>query len=110
MSLLYGPTTTQQVAPADIRVEELTHDNLNLFLELWTHDAPIDERALRQRLAEAEFSHWRCYVAFVDDRPAAHAALFISTQARIGVLAAAATLPELRAPRLPDGARASTFG
>jgi GNAT superfamily N-acetyltransferase len=96
MSLLYGHAEPRVAAATDVRVEELRPDKRQVFLDLWTSTAPDTERVLRQRLARAEFAHWRCYVAFVDDRPAAHAALFISTETRTGVLAATMTLPEVR--------------
>jgi len=97
MSLLYGGTQVENAPSLAIRVEEIPRDDRqHLFLDLWTSAAPENERALRQRLAQAEFAHWRCYVAFVDDVPAAHAALFISAQTRTGVLAATWTLPALR--------------
>jgi hypothetical protein len=97
MSLLYGEPRPAVATPADqVTVVEVGPGQDQLFLDLWTNDVPENEYALRQRLARAELAHWRRYVAFVDDQPAAQAAMFISPQTRTAVLAAAGTLPALR--------------
>ena len=97
MSVLYGTPDAGRPAPAaGITVRVVQGPELDLFLHLWTASAPEAERGLRQTLARAEFAHWRCYVASVDDRPAAHAGLYLGADTRAGVLAAAGTLPEFR--------------
>jgi len=97
MSLLYGAPRPAEAAPADhLRVVEVGPDQDQTFLDLWTNDAPANEQGVRQRLARAEFTHWRRYLAFVDDQPAAYAGMFISGQHRTAVLAATGTLPALR--------------
>ena len=118
MSLLYGPAGPlgDHDHDAHVTVQEVEHDRQrHAFLDLWTADAPEPERALRRRLARAEFAHWRCYLARLDGEPAAHAALFTSSSTRTGVLAATATLEPFRGRgcqsalirwRLADAARA----
>jgi len=97
MSLLYGSPRAAHPGRADhVRVVEVGAEDEQTFLGLWTHDVPESERAVRQRLACAEFTHWRRYVAFVDDQPAAYAAMFVSTSTHTAVLAAAGTVPPLR--------------
>jgi len=97
MSLLYGSIAAEPTnAPDRVRIIEVAPEQAQTFLDLWTTGAPEHERGVRQQLARAEFAHWRRYVAFVDDQPAAHAAMFVSTEMRTGVLAAAGTLPALR--------------
>ena len=97
MSVLFGkPRPASTPPPTDTRIDVVKVSDLDVFLDLWTAGAPEAERPLRQRLARAEFARWCCFVARVDDRPAAHAALYLDHPSSTAVLAAAATLPDFR--------------
>jgi GNAT superfamily N-acetyltransferase len=100
MSVLYGEIESagaeQPSPPAGIAIavdQAFAH-----FPHLWTAGAPASvgptELSLRKRLARAEFSQWRPYLAFVDGKPAALASLYLAAGAAI--LAGATTLPEFR--------------
>jgi len=64
------------------------------FLTLWLDGTPPEERDFLRRVALAEFADWHCYVAFVEARPVAFAALYPCDA--IGVMASAWTAPEFR--------------
>jgi GNAT superfamily N-acetyltransferase len=114
MSVMYGLAVEAKDALAP-PVEELTAGQRQAFVDLWTRDAPAAERALRERLVEAEFSRgWRCYLARLDGQPVAYGTMFVADNG-VGVCAAAATLPAARGRgcqtallrrRIADAARA----
>jgi GNAT superfamily N-acetyltransferase len=83
MSVLCGD------AKADRAALPVVEDG-GVYARLWTADPAI------QPLIRAEFSRgWRCFVAVLDGQPAAYGALYVAAN-KIGVCAAAATLPAYR--------------
>jgi GNAT superfamily N-acetyltransferase len=113
MSVLAAPARDDQAVPPVVDVCEAEHADLDPFLDIWL--APVDEpeRSSLLPLARLEFSDWRSYVAFLDGEPAGVGSLYVG--GRIGVLAAAVTLPRLRGRgvqtallrrRIADSARA----
>jgi len=81
---------------------EVGPDTDQVFLDLWVDAAPAAERAVRRDLARSEFTHWRRYVALVDGQAVAHAAMFVSTENRAGVLAAAELIPGVNRAEVED--------
>lgn len=82
--------------PPGVTVQAFRAPDLGLFVRLSTTGAPRAERRLRQALARAEFARWRCYVAFMNGQPAAHAGLYLDHDTGTAVLADAATLPKFQ--------------
>ena len=94
LSVLYGePDPASPRLPAGVGIDA---SDRAAFVELWTATVPEAERALPQRLASAEFTSWRCFVARLDGQAAAHAGLSLDAASGTAVLAAAATLPRYR--------------
>jgi hypothetical protein len=89
-------TPDAAAAPAvpGIVVQVVQVPGLGPFLSVWTADAPLAEQTLLRTLAQAEFARWRCYVAFIEEQPAACAGLYLDADTGVGVLAAATTLPD----------------
>ena len=93
MTVLYGVPAPRQTEGQAAAVEEVDSAS-DLFLGLWLEGAPEADRAFFRTLGQAEFEDWRCYVAFVDSRPAAHACLYM--REGVGVLASAWTSTQAR--------------
>jgi len=90
-----GPDTRQEL-PQGVHVQRVDEATLDALVELLTCNAAAQERQLCQRLARAEFTDWRCFLAYCDDQPAACAALYVDRPTRTSVLAAAGTLADYR--------------
>jgi hypothetical protein len=94
MSVLYAVPQIANGTPLAIEVRELTKADRNDFYELWLGNTPPAERDYLLRLVTAEFSDWRCYVAYVDGQPAAYGCLHVDEGA--AMLASAWTVAEFR--------------
>lgn len=83
MTLLYGSSRETQPSSDGIVVRE--QDNLELFVDLAaeTHFIPQGDETFWKRVARAEFSNSRCYIAFVDGEPAAHAVMNVVGSAAV---------------------------
>lgn len=87
------PVAIKPPPPNRVRVQ-MSQGPSEPFLALWLDGATTDEREFLCQLARAEFADWLCFVAFVEARPAAFAALYVTDG--MGVMASAWTAPEFR--------------
>jgi hypothetical protein len=99
-TVLYGqPSAHTEVTPAGIEIRSLQTSDLAFFTALWADGFAVphdSQRATLKTLREAHFAvpGNQLYLALVDSRPAAIAALYICD--RIGYLNVGATLPAFR--------------
>ena len=80
----------QGVGTAAVRALEASQRDA--FLDLWLPDGALDVHL--RTLGAAEFKDWHCYVAYLDDQPAAMACMYVIEGA--GVLASAWTRSLMR--------------
>jgi hypothetical protein len=79
-SVLYGtPMSSQPTPDPKIRVTEEGSSKLFLDLAVGTGFIGVDQEIWRE-YARAQFSESRCYIAFVNGEPAAHAVMQISNR------------------------------
>lgn len=118
-TVLYGqPSAHPEEIPAGVEIHSLQASDLAFFTALWADGFAVphdSQRAILKTLRGAHFAvpGNQLYLALVDSRPAAIAALYISN--RIGYLNVGATLPAFRGrgchtalttKRIVDAARA----
>jgi hypothetical protein len=95
MSVLYGnPGSLDATNLSDVNVRLLERGNREDFHRLWLPDMPAEEQGFLRSLVQAEFVDWRCYVAYIDEHPAAYGCLHLGDGA--AMLASAWTAPEFR--------------
>ena len=94
---MYGePETKLPPATEGVVIRECLGEDMEIFvnLALKTGFVPEGDAKFWKEVARAEFSKWRCYVAYVDGEIAAHAALYITD--RVGAFGFGATLEKFR--------------
>lgn len=94
MTLLYGIPRVTQPSSDGIIVREQNDLELLVNLAAETHFIPQGDEVFWKQVARAEFSNSRCYIAFVEGEPAAHAVMSIVDRA--AVFGFGATLAEYR--------------
>jgi GNAT superfamily N-acetyltransferase len=93
MSVLFSRAEEDTAAATTVEIREASEDP-DAFLNVWLASLEEPERTGLRGLPAAEFANWRSFVAYLDGEPAGVGSLYVAEG--IGVLAAAATLPERR--------------
>jgi hypothetical protein len=82
LTILYGiPETPEILTPPGMTIEEIPNNDLRQFSSLAVEIEQIDEdkRDMWIDVMASEFAGWRCYIARVGGKPAAHAAMRIAS-------------------------------